>query len=150
MYHQSQCSKTWDRKCLGPVAQIVGAFGMNPEVRGSKHFPPQKLRHFHKNIRSWIENECCCPRTSGISLANFTYKNLYHLIQRSKTWDRTCLAPIAQMVGAFGINPPEDWGFECPLGRDIFCLRTSTLSQKHLLVSRKWMLLPTHYWHFNC
>ena len=28
---------------------------------GSRHFLSQKLRRFHKNICSWVENECCCP-----------------------------------------------------------------------------------------
>ena len=41
-------------------------FGMNPKVGGSsrlrsRHFLSQKLWHFHKNTRSCVENECCCP-----------------------------------------------------------------------------------------
>ena len=65
--------KTWDNKCLALIAQMVIAFGMNPKVGvrfplRSKHFLSQKLWHFHKNIRSCIENECCCPRTVNNSI----------------------------------------------------------------------------------
>ena len=37
-----------------------------------RHFLSLNLQHFHKNIRSWVENECCCPRTVNISNVNFT------------------------------------------------------------------------------
>ena len=49
---------------------------MNPKVGGSS--PPQvetfsvSKTHFHKNTRSCVENECCCPRTVNISNVNFT------------------------------------------------------------------------------
>ena len=64
LYRQSQYSNTWDNICLASIAQVVGAFGMNSKIGGSS--PPQvetcsfsKFRHFHKNIRSWVENQCC-------------------------------------------------------------------------------------------
>ena len=65
LYRQSPCSKSWDSKCLALIAQIVRAFGMNPEVGvrvclRSRHFLSQKLWHFPRNIRSCVENECCC------------------------------------------------------------------------------------------
>ena len=31
--------------------------------------------HFHKNTRSCVENECCCPRTVNISNVNFSNVN---------------------------------------------------------------------------
>ena len=40
----------------------------------SRHFLSLNLHHFHKNIRSWVENECWCPRTDSISNGNLTYK----------------------------------------------------------------------------
>ena len=40
----------------------------------SRHFLSQKLWHFHKNIRSCVENEWCCPRTVNISNVNLTSK----------------------------------------------------------------------------
>ena len=40
----------------------------------SRHFLFQKLCHFHKNTRSCIENECCCPCTANISNVKFTSK----------------------------------------------------------------------------
>ena len=30
--------------------------------------------HLHKNIRFWVENECCSPRAVYISNVNFTTK----------------------------------------------------------------------------
>ena len=35
-------------------------------------FLSQKLWHFHKNTRSYVENECCCPRTVYTSNITFT------------------------------------------------------------------------------
>ena len=32
----------------------------------SRHFLSQKCWHVHKNNRSCVENECCCPRTDYI------------------------------------------------------------------------------------
>ena len=40
----------------------------------SRHFLSQKLWHFYKNIRSCVENECCCPHTVYISNVNVTSK----------------------------------------------------------------------------
>ena len=46
----------------------------------SRHFLSQNRWHFHKNTRSCVENECCCPRTVNISNVNFTSKisNISH------------------------------------------------------------------------
>ena len=104
----------------------VGAFGINPKVVVRvplrwRPFLSQKLRHFHENIRSCVENECCFPRTVNISNINFTSKYLYHQIQYSKPWDSKCLALITQMVIAFGMNPMLG-DSSPPSGRDIFCL----------------------------
>ena len=44
------------------------------ESEGCGIFCLKNIRHFHKNIRSWIENECCCPHTFDISNVNFTIK----------------------------------------------------------------------------
>ena len=68
---------TWDNKCLALIAQVVGAFGMNLKVGvrvplRSRHFLSLNLRHFQKNIPSWVENECCCSRTINISNVNYT------------------------------------------------------------------------------
>ena len=56
----------YDSKGLAPVAPMR-AFGLNPKVEGSsppesRHFLSQIRRRFPKNIRSWVENECCYPR----------------------------------------------------------------------------------------
>ena len=60
---------------------MVRAFGMNPKVGSSSPcgrniFCLKNFRHFRKNIHSWVENECCCPRTVGISNVNFTNKKI--------------------------------------------------------------------------
>ena len=77
LYRQSQYSTTWDSKCLALIAQLVRTFGMNTKVGWSsplrsRHSLPQKRRHFHKNIRLWSKNECCCQCRGNISIVNFT------------------------------------------------------------------------------
>ena len=76
------------------------AFVMNPKVGDSN--PPQvdkffvsnlgqdifclkNLWHFHENIRSCIENECCCGLTVNISMLTLLQIYLYHKNQYSKT-----------------------------------------------------------------
>ena len=34
LYHQSQYSNTWDRKCLALIAEVVRAFGIKPKLGG--------------------------------------------------------------------------------------------------------------------
>ena len=63
---------------------MVRTFGMNPKVGGSSSpqvetFLSQKLWHFHKNTRSYVENECCCPRT-GYTYVNLILKNIYKVL----------------------------------------------------------------------
>ena len=54
----------------------IGRLGVRVSLR-SKHFLSQKLRHFHKDIRSWVENECCCSRTINMLNSNVTIKIHY-------------------------------------------------------------------------
>ena len=72
-----------DSKCLALIDQMVRAFGINLKVGGSsppelrsRHFLSHKLWHFHKNTRSCVKNECCCPRTVIIWNVDLT-SNLY-------------------------------------------------------------------------
>ena len=77
LYHQSYCSKTWDNKCLALIVQMVRAFGINQKVGGSSLPQVETIflsQIFHKNIRSCVENECCCQRTVNTSNVNFTSK----------------------------------------------------------------------------
>ena len=39
-----------------------------------RHFLSQFFLRFHKNMRSWVKNECCCQHTVNISNVNFTSK----------------------------------------------------------------------------
>ena len=55
-----------------------------------------------KNVLSWVENECCCPRRVNISYVNFITRYLYHHSQYSTTWDSKWMALAAHMVRAFG------------------------------------------------
>ena len=50
----------------------------------SRHFLSLHFRHFHKNIRSWVENECCCPRTLNIPNVNFTSKMAIYILMSSQ------------------------------------------------------------------
>ena len=62
-------------KCLALIAQMVRS-GMNLKwgrvFPRSRYFLSQKLRHFHKNTRSCVENECCCPCTVNMTNVNFS------------------------------------------------------------------------------
>ena len=71
---------------------------------GSRYFMFPKRRPFHKNIRSRVENEFCYPRKVNISNINFTTKISISQNQYSRTKDSKCLALIAQLVRAFGMN----------------------------------------------
>ena len=61
---------------------------------------------------------------AGLTFQTLTLlqKYLYSQSQYSNTWDRKCLAPIAQMVRAFGMNP-KVVGSSSP--------QVVTFSQKH-------------------
>ena len=63
-------------------------------------------------------------------------KYQHHQSQNSKTWDRKCLA-----LHLFTMNPKVRGS--SPSQVETFSVsRTSTLSQEHPFVCRKWMLLP--------
>ena len=105
----------------------------------SRHFLSQNLWHFQKNIRSCVKNKCCCPGTVNIWNVNFIPK-----ISKppepvlKKTWNSECLALIAQMVRAFGMNPKVG-GSSPPQVETISVTKTLTLWQEHPFVCRKWM-----------
>ena len=66
-----------------------------------------------------------------------------HTIHQSqfKTSDSKCLALIAQMVRAFGMNLKVGGSILSQVEK-FSVSKTLTLSQKHPFVCRKWMLLP--------
>ena len=128
----------------GPVSSIIvrALRGVNPKVMGwvplrSRHFLSLKLRHFHKKIRSWVENGWC-----------YLKKYLYRQSQYSRTRDSKCLALIAQVVRAFGMNPMV--GGSSPPQVETFSVpKTSTLSQEHPSVSRKMNAVARAYLTFQ-
>ena len=63
----------WQLNWLEHSARIR-RLGVRVPLR-SKHL---NLRHFHKNIRSWVEYQCCCPHIVKISSVNFTSKMYIH------------------------------------------------------------------------
>ena len=69
-------------KCLALIAQVVRSFGMSPKVGGFESPSGRdnfclKNWHFHKNSRSCVENECCCPRTVIYLKTTHTHTNIY-------------------------------------------------------------------------
>ena len=69
--------KNMGQQMSGPDCSIGYSIRMNPKVGGSspslvETFSVSKIWHFHKNTRSCVENECCCPRTVIVSNVNFT------------------------------------------------------------------------------
>ena len=89
-------------------------------------------------------------KMNAVSRARLTFqmstllkKYLYRQCQYSITWDIKCLALIAQIVRAFGMNPKV--GGSSPPQVDTFSVsKTLSPSQEHSFVCRKWMLLPAH------
>ena len=72
-------------------------FAKSPYLR-PKHLFTQQPKS--KSICIY-ENEWCCPRMSKVNnTINQNHQSLY-----SNTWDSKCLALIAQVAGAFGMNP---------------------------------------------
>ena len=76
-------------------------------------------------------------------------KNLYRQSQYSNEGDSKFLALIAHVVTAFFMNP-KIGGSSPPQVETFFGYKTSTLSQEHPFVSRKWMLLPAHSYYLKC
>ena len=76
-----------------------------------------------------------------LQMLTFLKKYLYRQSQYSNSWDSKCLALIAQMVTAFGMNLKV--GCSSPPQVDTFSVsKTLTLSQEHPFLCQKWMLLP--------
>ena len=105
------------------------------------HFFSKKISTEHPSVsRKWY----CCPRT--VEISNVQIKYLYHQSHNCKTWHSKFLAPVTQMVEhsawirRLGVPPGS-----------IFSVPNSSIFSKiYTFVSRKWMLLPVHHWHFKC
>ena len=92
--------------------------------------------HFHRNIRSRVENVLYCPCTVNIWMLTLLQKYLYDQSHYPNISDRKCLGLISQVVRSFAMVPKVR-GSSPPSGRDIFC------------PSQTWMLLPAHSQHFK-
>ena len=91
--------------------------------------------YVNKNIRYWFEAESCCFCTVDNTNINFTNNNINTI--------RTSVPKYGKEIG----HESEGWRLKIFLGRDIFCLETSTLSQEHPFLRRQRMLLPAHSQH---
>ena len=92
------------------------------------------IRYFILCVAKNVSNVYGSPRWPTIpDKREYT---INHQSQYSKTWHSKCLASMAQMVWAFGMNPKVGW-FESPSGGDIFCLKNfDTFSRTSLCVSK--------------
>ena len=107
----------------------------------SIHFLSLNLRYFHKKLPSWGENKCCCPRTVNISNVNFTTKISIQPEPVFKNMGQQMSGP-ASSSGLSIRHESEGSGLSHPQVDTFSVSNTSTLSQEHPFVSRKWMLLP--------
>ena len=96
-----------------------------------RYFLSKKFRHFHKNTRSCVGNECCCPRAVNISNVNLTSKIS---IPPEPGFNNMA----QQMSDPDSIrHESEGLGFESPSGRDIYCLKKfDTFTRTPLRVSK--------------
>ena len=109
---------------------------MSTSTMRSRHFLSQTLWHFHKNTRSCVENECCCPRTVNISNDNFTLKISIPPEQVFKNMRQQMSGPDCSISWSIR-HESEGWGFESPSGRDIFCLKNfDTFTRTPVRVSK--------------
>ena len=113
LYRQSQCSNhgttngwSWEFKWL-EHSSWIRRLGVRVPLR-SRHFLSQKRWHFRKNIRSCVENECCCPRTVNSSNVNFTSNmslNRVSIDSDNGLSPGRCQAIIWTNAGIFLIGP---------------------------------------------
>ena len=93
---------TWDSKCLALIAQVVRAFGMNPKIGGSSLSQVEtfslNLGHFHKNIRSWVEN--------AVAREQLTFKNV-NFTSKITSYITRCVdgTPMSEVTS--NIQPPH-------------------------------------------
>ena len=59
------------------TTQVVHIFPQGTQWPMINRILSQKLSHFHKNIRSCVENECCCPRKCFLKAASSQLKIVY-------------------------------------------------------------------------
>ena len=93
--------------------------------------------HFHKNIRSCVENECCFPRTVNISSFNFTSNIsippepvLKNMEQQMSGSDNSNGERIRHESEGLGVRVVTT-------GRDIFCLKNfDTCTKTSIRVSK--------------
>ena len=94
-----------------------------PGIFATHNFTHPALWHFHKNTRSCVENECCCPRTVNISNVNFTSRISTLPEPVFKNMGQQMSGPDSS-IGWSIRHESEGWGFKSLSGRDII------LSQK--------------------
>ena len=142
--------KTWGNKSLAFITQLLEhsawfrRLGVRFPLR-STYFLTHKLWHFHKNIRSCVANECCCPRTVKISHVKFYSKISIPPEPVFKNMGQQMSSPDSSN----GIlHESEGCGFESPSG-GIFCLKIfDTFTRTSVHVSKMNAVACTQY--FKC
>ena len=66
LYRQSQYKKTWDSKSLALIAQMVGAFGMNPKV-GDSSPPLGRVVFCLKNFHTFTKTSVRVSKINGVA-----------------------------------------------------------------------------------
>ena len=123
---------------------------LNDFIKLVHHGIPYFLRSRHFLSLTLTRTSVHVSKMNVVARAHWTFKMLtllqkyrYRQTQCSITWESKCLALIAQMVRAFGMNPMV--GGSSPPQVEAFSVpKTFTLSQDYPFVRRKWMLLPVH------
>ena len=129
LYLHSLYPKTWDSKYLVPIAQIVRK--MNPKIESSSYPRFKTFFVWKTSTRSQDHpsvNRKWMLLLAHISKVSVTTKIFIPPEPVFKTQNNTRLAPIAQMVRAFSMNPKV--GVSNIPRVEIFSVsKTSTLSQ---------------------
>ena len=75
LYRQSQCSKTWDSKCLALIAHTVRAFSMNPKIGGSS-LPQIETFSVSRTLTDSQEHPFVCRKWMLVARAQLTSQML--------------------------------------------------------------------------
>ena len=96
----------------------------------------QLVPYTYKNTRWCVKNECCCPRTVNISNVNFTSKISIPPEPVFINMGQQMSGPDSSR-GESIRHESDNWRFESPSGRDIFCLKNfDTFARTTVRVSK--------------